>query len=185
MWPNFRAYRGRAPLGRDKRDTPDVIRLAASVCIDAPAATVWAVLARIEDIKLWSETVRDSRCEGPVSRGVGAERTCDLAGGVTIRERWFAWDEGRSFTYEGRGVPLIASARNRWTVHPVGERTLLTSEAEVVLKRGSLGRLLEPPMRLQVERMTPRTLVAFKHLVEHGEPPRVKHAKLLPIPTAC
>jgi hypothetical protein len=162
-----------------------VIVLEASVCIDAPAPLVWAVLARIEDIKLWSEAVRDSRCEGPVLRGVGAERTCDLAGGITITERWLAWDEGRSFTYEGRGLPLVATARNQWTVQPEGDQTLLTSHAEVVLKCGRLGRLLEPVLRLQFARMGPRTLAAFKHVVEHGEPPRVRHAKLPRIPASC
>jgi hypothetical protein len=162
-----------------------VIRLDATACIEAPAAVVWAALARIEDIKLWSEAVRDSRCEGPITRGAGAERTCDLAGGITIRERWLAWDEGRSFTYEGLGLPLIASAVNTWTVRSEGDRTLLTSSAEVVLKGGRFGRLLEPLFRRQFARMGPRTLAAFRHFVEYGEPPQVRHAKLPPVAPAC
>jgi hypothetical protein len=159
--------------------------LDATACIEASAAEVWAALARIEDIKLWSEAVRDSRCEGMISRGAGAERTCDLAGGITIRERWLAWDEGRSFTYEGVGLPMIASARNTWTVRPEGKRTLLSSRAEVVLKGGGFGRLLEPLFRFQFARIGPRTLAAFGYLVEHGEPPPVRHAKLPPVATAC
>jgi hypothetical protein len=162
-----------------------VIRLESSVCIDAPAPTVWATLARIEDIKLWSATVRDSRCDGPISRGVGAERTCKIAGGITLRERWLAWEEGHSFTYEGHGLPLVARALNTWTVHAEGEQTLLTTHAEVVLRGGPAGRLLEPLLRLQFQRMGPRALAAFKHLVEHGEPPRLKHAKLPVAPAAC
>jgi Polyketide cyclase / dehydrase and lipid transport len=162
-----------------------VIRLDSSVCVEAPVTVVWSALARIEDIKLWSEVVRDSRCEGPITRGVGAQRTCDLAGGITIRERWLSWEDGRSFTYEGVGLPLIASARNTWTVRPEGEGTLLTSQAEVTVKGGRLGRLLEPLLRLQFERMGPRTLAAFKHLVEHGEPPRIRHAKLPALPADC
>jgi carbon monoxide dehydrogenase subunit G len=162
-----------------------VIRLEGSVCIDAPAPLVWAALARIEDVRLWSEVVRDARCEGAVSRGVGAERTCEVAGGITLREHWLAWEEGHSFTYEGRGLPLVASARNTWTVHPEGERTLLTSRAEVVLKGGRAGRLLEPLVRRQSSRIGPRTLAAFKYLVENGEPPTVKHAELPPAPAAC
>ena len=159
-------------------------RLEGSVCVDAPAPLVWTALARIEDIHLWSEAVRDSRCKGPISRGVGAERTCDLAGGITLRERFLAWKEGRSFTYEGQGLPLLASARNTWTVHPEGDRTLLTSEAEVVLKGGRAGRLLEPLLRLQFSRMGSRTLAAF-NLVEHGEPSILTHAKLPRAPAAC
>jgi hypothetical protein len=89
------------------------------------------------------------------------------------------------FTYEGQGLPLVASARNTWTVNPEGDRTLLTSEAEVVLKGGRAGRLLEPLLRLQFSRMGPLTLAAFKYLVEQGEPPILEHAKLPRAPAAC
>src|SRR5689334_18084699 len=108
-----------------------MIKLFASVCIEAPAAIVWARLAKLEDIQLWSEPVVHARCIGAVSQGIGAERVCELVGNATITERWVAWDEGRSFTYEGSGIPLIRRAVNRWSVIPQGERALLTSEAEL------------------------------------------------------
>jgi Polyketide cyclase / dehydrase and lipid transport len=162
-----------------------MIKLNGSVCIEATAGEVWADLSKLEEIRVWSETVVDARCEGPISRGVGAERTCELVGGITIRERWLAWDEGHSFTYEGVGIPLVAHARNEWTVHPQGERTLLTTEAEVVLKGGVVGKLLEPIAAYQFKRMGPRTLAAFKYLVEHGEPPQGKHSKLPKTPVGC
>jgi hypothetical protein len=147
---------------------------------------VWARLARLEDIRLWSEAVLDARCEGALSRGVGAERTCDLRGGITITERWLAWDEGRSFTYEGMGIPLVARARNTWSVQPEGDRTLLTSQAEVVLKCGLLGKLLlEPLVAWQSKRIGRRTLAALKYLVEHGEPPTTKHARSPRAASAC
>ena len=75
-----------------------MIEVSASACIEAVAPDVWDALARLQDIRLWSEAVVDARCEGAVSRGVGATRACDLRGGVKITERWVAWDEGRSFT---------------------------------------------------------------------------------------
>jgi ligand-binding SRPBCC domain-containing protein len=162
-----------------------MVRLTRSVCIDAPVGEVWDRLARLEDIQLWSEVVVAADCDGGVARGVGAERTCKLVGGVTITERWLQWEEGRSFTYEGIGVPLVAMARNRWTVHPAGERTLLTSTADVSLKGGVLGRLLAPLVRPQLDRMATRTLAAFKYLVEHGEPPPGKHNNLPAAPGAC
>jgi hypothetical protein len=146
---------------------------------------VWTSLARLEDIRLWSEAVLDARCEGAVKRDVGAERTCDLRGGVTITERWLDWDEGRSFTYEGIGIPFVASARNEWSLCPEGAQTLLTSDAQVVLKGGIVGRLLEPLVARQLRRIGPRTLAAFKYLVENGRPPAVEHAKLPGAPAAC
>src|SRR6266508_4520864 len=47
-----------------------------------------------------------------------------------------------------------------WTVQAEGERTLLTSEAEVILEGGRLGRLLEPLMSRQIRRMGRRSLAA-------------------------
>jgi hypothetical protein len=162
-----------------------VISVVTSVCIDACAKDVWVHLARLEDIQLWSEAVLAARCDGATSQGVGAERTCDLRGGITIFERWLAWEEGRSFTYEGIGLPGVASARNHWTVHPEGALTLLSSRAEVELKGGRMGRLLEPLFARQIRRVGLRTLAAFKFLVENGRPPRGKHASLPRAPAAC
>ena len=76
--------------------------------------------------------------KGTLAQGVGAERICELTGRQTITERWVAWEEGRSFTYEGFGIPLMKRAVNRWSVLPQGEKTLLTSEAELEVKGGIL-----------------------------------------------
>jgi carbon monoxide dehydrogenase subunit G len=162
-----------------------MITVVASVCIETPADEVWAQLAKLEDIRLWSEAVLDARCEGTTSRGVGAERTCDLRGGISIRERWLAWDEGRSFTYEGDGLPGVAQARNHWSVHPEGPRTLLSSKAEVELKGGRIARLLEPVLERRLKRVGTRTLAAFKFLVETGSPPQGKHRRLPRTAATC
>lgn len=117
--------------------------------------------------------------------GVGAQRTCQLRGGITISERWSEWEDGRSFTYEGSGIPGVATARNHWSVAPVGARSQLTSRAEVQLKGGFAAAMLEPIFARQIKRVGARTLAAFKYLVEHGEPPRVRHAKLPLAPAVC
>jgi hypothetical protein len=88
-------------------------------------------------------------------------------------------------TYEGLGVPLIARARNSWTVHGDGERSLLISRAQVILKGGVLAKPFEPLIRFQINRVGSRTLAAFKYLVEHGQPPPGRHANLPKIPVAC
>ena len=109
-----------------------MIRYGASACIDAPATEVWNWLERLEDIQPWSEAVISAECTGKRTRGVGAERTCRLAGGLT---------------------------------------------------RGTLGRLLAPLVLRQIRRVAPRTVAAFKYLVEHGEAPPGKHSRL-PVPAA-
>jgi hypothetical protein len=67
-----------------------MIKLFASVCIEAPAAIAWSRLAKLEDIQLWSDVVMHTHCGGTVSQGVGAERVCELVGNTTITERWVA-----------------------------------------------------------------------------------------------
>ena len=162
-----------------------MIKLFASACIEAPAEVVWARLAKLEDIHLWSAPVLRARCEGALSQGVGAQRTCELAGGVTIKERWVAWDEGRSFTYEGHGIPLMKRAVNRWSVHPQGERSLLTSEAELEVKGGVVGKLLEAILAPMMQRMAPSALGPFKYFVENGHPFEGKASKLPKAPVTC
>ncbi len=162
-----------------------MIKLSASVCIEASADRAWARLAALEDSVLWAEPVLHARCEGTLSQGVGAERTCELVGHRTIRERWVAWDEGRSFTYEGVGVPLMKRAVNRWSVLPQGEKALLTSEAELEIKGGLVGRLAEPVMGPLMRRMAPTALGACKYLVEHGQPYAGKASTLPNAPVLC
>ncbi|HEX5503833.1 MAG TPA: SRPBCC family protein [Thermomicrobiales bacterium] len=162
-----------------------MVRLFASVCIEAPAAHVWARLARLEDIQLWSDAVLRAHCAGGRSRGVGAERTCELVGDRTITERWVAWDEGRSFQYEGYGLPLVKRAVNRWSVLPQGDKTLLTSEAELELKGGIFGRALGLAMAPLMRRMAPGALAGFKYLVEHGQPYDGPAARLPRVPASC
>ncbi len=161
-----------------------MLTLSDSVCIDAPVEATWGVLARLTDIEYWSEAVVASRCEGPLSRGVGAERTCDLKGGITIVERWTAWDDGRSFSYQGVGLPLVAHAENTWTVEAEGGQTLLRTEARVTMKWGLIGReLLEPLVAVQSKRLSRHSLASIKYFVEHGVPAPVPH-KLLPLAAA-
>lgn len=107
--------------------------MTTTICIDAPVATVWKVLSDLPAIHLWVPAIRRSHCPTQ-SRGVGALRVCEL-GQATIRETIVEWDEGRAFTYEGVGAPMMKHASNRWSVAAHGERqTLVTSYAEVELK---------------------------------------------------
>jgi hypothetical protein len=71
-------------------------------------------------------------------------------------------------------------------VHPKGERrSLLTTEAELELKGGILGRLVEPAMALVFDRMGSNSLAAFKYLVENGHPYQGRHSKLPRAPAVC
>ena len=82
-------------------------------------------------------------------------------------------------------MPLIERATNRWTLHSEDGKTLVVSEAKIVLKGGVLGRLLEPIMRRPMKAMGPRTLASLKYLVEKGTPYPSKHSTLPIGPVTC
>jgi hypothetical protein len=145
-----------------------MLKMTSSVCIDAPVSAVWALLSQLESIHLWVASIRRSHCPEQ-SRGVGAVRLCELKQG-TIRETIIEWTEGQSFKYRGEGAPMMQSATNLWTVEARGSQTLVTSSAEVVVKGGLFGRLLEPLMKPMIRRLGARSLASLKYYVEHGQP---------------
>ena len=64
-----------------------MVKLHGSVCIEAPAAQVWARLAQLEDIQLWSDAVVSARCEGVRSRGVCQASPVSAQGSAAIAHR--------------------------------------------------------------------------------------------------
>ena len=162
-----------------------MIRTSVSVCVDAPISTVWAALSDLESIHVWSESIQKSYCVSEHTRGVDTIRICELGGNLTIRETVTEWEEGTSFTYIGEGIPLIRSARNRWSVEEIGTQTLVTSSSEVEIKGGVFGRLVEPLMLLMIKRIGRNSLAAFKYLAENGKPYEGNAKKLGPVPAGC
>jgi carbon monoxide dehydrogenase subunit G len=160
-----------------------MIKITASVCIDAPVEAAWAVLSDLERISLWVPAIRRAHCPG-TTRGAGSVRVCELDQ-ATIRESFVAWDEGTSFTYHGEGAPMMESALNMWSVEKCGEQCLVITRAEAELKGGAFGRLLEPLAMLAFRLMAKRSLAALKYLVEHGTPYPGNVRELGPAPAAC
>jgi len=162
-----------------------MFKASRSVCIDAPAAAVWKVLSALDSIHLWVEPIRHSYCEGSTRRGPDAVRVCELGANLRVRETIVDWIEGSSFAYEGEGAPLTRRAVNRWTVEDRGAQSLVTTTAEVVLKGGIFGRVLEPLFATVAGRMGSRSLASLKFYVENGTPYAGKARDLPPIPAVC
>jgi carbon monoxide dehydrogenase subunit G len=162
-----------------------MMKLTATVCVDAPVSQVWAVLSDLDSIHLWSDSIHHAYCEGELTRGVDAIRVCELGGNVTIKEKMIQWDEGRSYTYIGQGMPLVKRAENTWNVEEHGSQTLVRSTAEVELKWGILGRLFEPVLLFASRQLGRKSLAAFKYLVENGRPYQGDASRLLPNPSVC
>jgi hypothetical protein len=168
-----------------QRKGRNMFTISRSVCINSSAASVWRVLSELESIHLWVEPIRRSWCEGSTTRGRDAIRICELGGNLRVKETIVDWVEGRSFAYTGEGAPLTKRAVNRWTVEERGSQSLVTTTAEVVVKGGIFGRILEPLFATVAGRMGSRSLASLKFYVESGTPYVGKAGNLLPIPAAC
>jgi uncharacterized membrane protein len=160
-----------------------MLKLSATACIDAPVDEVWAVLSDLAAIHIWVSAIERSYCPAQ-ARGVGAMRVCELKQ-ARIEETIVAWEEGRSFKYRGVGAPMMSSATNLWSVEPHGAQTLITSTAEVTMKGGPLGRLLELLFKSLFSRLGSQSLASLKHYVEHGKPFVGRSRDLVPAPAAC
>lgn len=160
-------------------------KLVSTVCIDASKEATWAVLAKLEDISLWSEPVLSASCNDIGTRGIGSVRTCNLKGSMTITEQIVGWNEGNSLTYLAFNAPMMKSAKNTWSVTSQGGKSLLTSEAELVFKGGIFGRLLARLAAPAMRKMSQDGLAAFKYLVEHGHAYEGKHSTLPRAPVGC
>ena len=64
-------------------------------------------------------------------------------------------------------------------------QTLVTSTAEVELKGGLIGRLLEPLFAAIARRMGTRSMAGLKYLVENGHAYAGNPRRLLPVPSTC
>lgn len=159
-----------------------MMKLRRTVCIEAPVERVWQVLSNLPAISPWVPAIRHAHCPEQ-ARGVGAMRVCELER-FTVRETIVAWHEGRSFTYQGVGAPMMRRAQNTWSVEAHDGMTLVTSEAEVTIKGGVLGLLLQPLVTLMSARLGDQSLASLKYLVEHGHPAPVGQA-LLRGPVSC
>jgi hypothetical protein len=96
-----------------------------------------------------------------------------------------AWEEGRSFTYEGVGAPILKRAQNTWSVEPKVDQTLVTSVAEAELKGGVLGLMLEPLIKPLFMKMGARSLASLKYFVEYGRPYEGPSRELALGPVRC
>jgi len=161
------------------------MKLKMSACIDAPKEDVWRILSDVSNVNLWVDPILSANCETDIERGVGTVRVCKLKGNMTVRERWTAWNEGHSFSYQTDEIYFFKSAKNKWSVISENGKTLVTTESEVVLKGGLIGKIFEPLMYLVSKKMGADSLAALKYLVENGSPYKGSFSKLPRVPSVC
>ncbi len=117
------------------------MKINTEIQIHAPASSAWTVIGeRFGEIAEWTSSLNSSSLSGELA--VGTERYCDNPGwgpfpeGQTVERLTEFSPHERALTYEPTdGLPwFVTSAKNRWTVTPLGdEKCLVRSDATVEL----------------------------------------------------
>jgi hypothetical protein len=175
-------------------------KLSKQIIVAAPADTVWQVIGpgfdRIGD---WATAIPASTAVAapPVSRApAGSASTtvpalvdAPVAGRVCttgirlvpqVTETLVAYDDAnRTLTYEAAGMPgFVTTARNTWTVTPLGERRCRVTLDAQLDTRGLLGAPARRLLLWQVGRTSRHLADDLRHYVEHGTPSPRKQNQL-------
>ncbi|MCA1813693.1 MAG: SRPBCC family protein [Halobacteriales archaeon] len=119
-------------------------RLHHEVRIDAPPATVFALLDDLEAVQRYNPVVARTRYTSEARSGVGAARHCEFQPKGFSDERVVGWEQGR--------VHAMEVVRSSWPMRDIGWRaelrrdgagTLLVQDTSYVVKGGPVGALLD------------------------------------------
>lgn len=175
-------------------------QLSTHLIVAAPAHAVWEVIGpRFAQIGDWATAIPASAAL-PAPTGPAAQTAtrppaaATLAGapvtgrvcqtGVRlvpqVTETLVAYDEAsRTLTYEASGMPaFVTTARNTWTVTPLGERRTQISLQARFDTRGLLGLLGRWAILAQVGRTSRYLASDLRHYVETGTPSPRKQRQL-------
>ncbi len=121
-----------------------MVQVVEQMRVEAPSERVWALLADIGGVAEWNPTVDHAVTTSEGSEGLGASRSCAVAGMGTVQETVVAWDEGREMLYEIEGAAMMRRMRAGFTLAPIdaGAATLVTMRADFAMRGGPLGALM-------------------------------------------
>jgi len=145
------------------------VRIAVATDIDAPPATVWAVLEPVESHVEWMADAVRITLRTPQHRGIGTEFECLTRVGplsttdvMTVTE----WEPESVMGIEHRGVVV---GRGRFTLRPLAvARTRFRWEEELhfpLWMGGALGETAAKPVLTRIWR---GNLARLRALVEHA-----------------
>ena len=106
----------------------------SQVKINAPMDKVWEVLADFGATDKWSPVISKSYSTTEANGGVGAGRHCQTSFGA-LKEQIVEWEEGRSFTIDGKTVLPMKFA----TVGALLDKLVLRREFRKALTQGLAG----------------------------------------------
>jgi carbon monoxide dehydrogenase subunit G len=144
-------------------------RYRFEIDLDVPPERVWESLQSDESLAAWGPAVRSVRWTSPRPFGVGTTREVALPlGTITVRERFFVWDEGKrySFYVVEANRPMLKRFAEDYVVEPRpgGSRLTWTVAQEA-----------QPKYRRLVAAGSPVTKLAFGRMASSAKPYFAKH----------
>jgi hypothetical protein len=111
---------------------------------------VWESIASDESMQAW-KALRVPRLTWTSPRPFGVDTTREVVlplGAMTVRERFFRWDEGKGYSFyvESANRPVLNRFAEDYVIEPDGAGALLTWTIAIEARRGvaALLRLLDP-----------------------------------------
>lgn len=142
-------------------------KTSSTIILSASPETVWATLARFEDVAQWGRGVSQSSLLGEVSSGVGAVRRVQV-GRAALRETVIEWEPSRALAYTIEGLPaVVRSASNSWSLTAHGTGTSVTLTGEVSTK---VGRVLDAIVARKIGSANRELLTGLEHQLRTVEP---------------
>lgn len=135
---------------------------SSTITLPVPLETVWATLARFEDVARWGRGVSQSSLLTEAPSGIGAVRRVQV-GRAALRETITAWTPLQELGYTIEGLPaIVRSAANTWTLAAsgTGTSTRVTLSGEIETKAG---RLLDKVVARKIASANAELLAGLEH----------------------
>ncbi|MGH8862720.1 MAG: SRPBCC family protein [Jatrophihabitantaceae bacterium] len=139
------------------------------VDLPVPPERVWQSLTSDESIAAWGPAVKSLRWTTPRPFGEGSTREVALPlGTITVRERFFVWDEGKrySFAVYEADRPFLRRFAEDYVVEPHGGGTRFTWTIAIEA---------EPRYRLLVALSSPVNRLSFGQAARSAKSYFAKH----------
>lgn len=130
--------------------------------VEAPPATVWALMSDIDGWSSWQSDIGTAKLNGPLAPGSPFKWK---SGGTGVSSKLQEVEPPRRLAWTGTAAG--ARAKHVWIIEPQGSGTLVRTQESfeglvVVLLKGSMQRLLDSSLQAW--------LAALKQTAEAGEP---------------
>ena len=149
------------------------------ITVNNSIENAWKVLGtEFANAHIWATPLTHSEGSGSNFNGSEChERSCDIKGMGKTKERLLQFsNDSHSLSYVvEQGMPsMVKYATNTWTLTSQGNsKTTLVMKMDITLG-GIMGFMMQPMMKMMMNKMGNTLLSDFKYYVENGRPSEAK-----------